>query len=140
LTPSCTATHALVPGAGGTSETGPFLPLIEALILNVPFRSEMLSDLTALCAPWLSLYVKPLSASPDQNGWPLPLVPWLRTKRWLDGVPPFAKTCRMAPPALPAAVGSPTNVSLLFCSRALTSTFVGLPGLAVTENDLPRTV
>jgi hypothetical protein len=100
----------------------------------------MLSDVTALCSPLLSLYLKPLTASPDQNGLPLLLVPWLRTKLWLDGVPPFTKTCRMAPPALPPAVGSPTKVSLLFSSRALTFVLVGPPELAFTENDLPRTV
>src|SRR5262249_24405150 len=50
----------------------------------------MRRDCTALCAPWLSVYLKPLAPSPDQNGLPLPLLPWLRTKRWLDGVPPGA--------------------------------------------------
>jgi hypothetical protein len=88
------ARHADVPGSGGRIETGPFLPLTETLIENVPFFSEMLTDFTALCSPLLSLYLKPLTASPDQNGLPLLSVPWLRTKLWLDGVPPFAKICR----------------------------------------------
>jgi hypothetical protein len=117
------------------------LLLIVALILNVPpCFSEMPSDFTALCSPRLSLYLKPLTGSPDQNGFLLLLVPWLRTKRWLDGVPPFTKISRMAPPALPAAVGSPTKVSSLCSSRALTFVLVGPPGWAFTEKNLPRTV
>jgi hypothetical protein len=51
--------HADVPGSGGRIEIGPFLPLTETLIENVPFFSEMLTDFTALCSPVLSLYLKP---------------------------------------------------------------------------------
>ena len=62
LTPSWTATHALVPGSGGRIETGLFLPLTEALMEKVPFFSVMLSDFTALCSPLLSLYLNPSGA------------------------------------------------------------------------------
>ena len=44
-TPSCSAKHASVPGSGGTIETGPFFPAIDALIENMPLGDFlMLTD------------------------------------------------------------------------------------------------
>lgn len=40
-TPSCSAKHASVPGSGGTIETGPFFPAIDALIVNIPLLTPV---------------------------------------------------------------------------------------------------
>ena len=55
---------------------------------------------------------------------------------------PLAKTCRMAPPALPARVGLPTSVLGLPFSLPLPVIFRLLgsapPGFCFTVKDLPR--
>jgi hypothetical protein len=53
---SCRAKQASVPGSGGTIETGPFFPVIETWIVNVPLGDAlMLTDFTAPCSPLASL-------------------------------------------------------------------------------------
>lgn len=87
---------------------------------------------------------RPFVTSPAQNGLPVLLVPCSSTNAWLLEFAPLANTSRMAPPALPICVGSPTRLFGLFFSLPLALTFrlVGsTPGFAsFTVSDLPRMV
>src|SRR4029453_10606848 len=141
--PRSRAMQPSVPGFGGTTVTGPFFPLTTAWIENEPPpERSMLTVFTGPCSPRESLYVKPVLAEPDQKGLPLLLVPCASTNVCALGVAPLASTWRMAPPAMPARVGSPTRRLGLFFSLAGPAgvRFDGsAPGFgSLTVRELPR--
>lgn len=128
-----------MPGLGGTSDSGITFPLSWALIMKTPLEVRLIrSVFTTPFSLRASLNRKPLVASPLQYGLPVSgLVPAGRLTVSDDGVPPFARTVSVAPPM----VGSPTIVSGLGFSLALTVTFrlSGVLGF-FTANRLPRMV
>ena len=126
------------PGFGGTTSTGPPLPLIETLIWKVPPLSLIWAVFTAPFSPFPSLYLNPFTASPLQNGfWVMALVPAGSVNVWLVGVAPLAVIVTLAP----LTVGSPTSVLSLAASFALTVIFrlAAVPG-SLTISVVPRTV
>src|SRR4029453_13479858 len=105
-----------------------------------------LTDSPGPFSPPGSLYLKPgpIVSVAVQNGLPVLLVPCGRTKDWLLDVGPKAKNCKMAPPALPARVGSPTIVAELpfsLLALAILRFVASTPGFgSFTVSDLPRIV
>jgi hypothetical protein len=61
---------------GGTTVTGMYLAVAFTLIWKVPLPVFLIwADFTGPCSPLESVYLKPLVASPLQNGLPLDAVP-----------------------------------------------------------------
>ena len=121
---------------GGTTFTAAYLPVAFTLIVKVPLPLFLIwADLTGPCSPFESLYLKPLVASPLQNGLPLRPTAWGREKLCSDGLSPSARTVRVAP----LTVGSPTIVFELAVSFAL-PTILRLSAVLVflTTSWLPR--
>jgi len=117
--PSSRSMQPPVPGFGGTTETGEYLPEPFTLIRKTPLPVFLIcADLIGPCSPLESLYLKPLVVSPLQNGFPLIPVPWGSANVWLVGSLPSARTVRDAP----AIVGSPTSGFGLAVSLPLTMT------------------
>src|SRR5262245_13299908 len=96
------STHAWVPGFGGSTSTVRNLPLTTTLIEKVPLDVVLIwADLTAPFSPFESLYLKPLTASPLQNGFPvMPLVPCGSGNVCVEGVPPPAEMVTEPPATL----------------------------------------
>src|SRR6185295_7857760 len=94
------------PRFGGTTVTEAYLPLPLTLIRKTPLPVFLIcADLTGPCSPFESLYLKPFTVSPVQNGFPLRPIPCGSGKVWLEGLSPSARTVSDAP----ATVGSPTS-------------------------------
>src|SRR5690242_17158461 len=111
----------LVPGFGGTTSSGLVLPEMVALIWKMPLGVFLIwTLLTALFSYLESLYLKPLTASPLQNGLPvMPLTPLGRVYTCNDElIGPLARTVSVAP----VAVGLPTMLALLPFSFAFNTT------------------
>src|SRR5262249_17981313 len=133
------STQPSKPGSGGSTVIDPRLPSATALRTILP-RDDFLicALLRGPFSPFESLYLKPFVASPLQKGLPASaLVPAGRANVCALGVPPFATNKRLAP----ATVGSPTMVSGLATSFALTTTFrfSGVLGFVTTSWE-PRMV
>jgi hypothetical protein len=128
----------VVPGSGGTTVSAMYLPLPLSLIRKTPLPVFLIcADLMGPCSPFESLYLKPLMASPLQNGLPLSAVPWGSGMVCDEGVPPSARTVSVAP----LSVGSPTIVFALPSSFALPTKprLSGVLGF-LSWNWLPRIV
>jgi hypothetical protein len=130
--------HPLVPGLGGTTFTAETLAVAFTLIVKVPLPLFLIwAALTGPCSAFESLYLKPLVASPLQNGLPFSPVPWGSGNVCSVGVPPSARTVSVAP----LATGSPTIVFVLATSLAL-PTMLRLSGVLgfLTTSWLPRII
>jgi hypothetical protein len=129
--------HPSEPGSGGTTATGPTFPSTVTLIWKTPFRSLIWALFTGPFSPFASLYLNPFSGSPLQKGFRLVLVPAGKAYVSSLGVAPLAVMVTVAP----FITGSPTRVSSVGDSFALTMTFrfAGVLGFFTTKA-LPRTV
>ena len=114
------------------------MPVAFTLIVKVPLPLFLIcADFTGPCSCFECLYLKPLIASPLQNGLRFSAVPWGSGKVCSEGLAPSARTVSVAP----ASVGSPTIEFGLATSLALPTKlrFSGVLG-SLTTNWLPRIV
>jgi hypothetical protein len=128
--------HPPLPRLGGTIDSGETLAVPLTLIRKVPLLVFLIcADFTGPCSPCESLYLKPVAAVPDQNGFPVRPVPWGSEKLCAVGLSPSARTVSVAP----LSVGSPTIESGLGRSFAL-PTKLRLSAVLgfLTTNWLPR--
>jgi hypothetical protein len=99
--------HPPVPRLGGTIDKGACRALAFTLIRKSPVLIFLIStEPTGPCAPFGSLYLKPVVEFPTQNCLPLGSVPCGSGKVSCVGMSPSARIVRVAP----AIVGSPTTV------------------------------
>jgi hypothetical protein len=139
--PISSRTQPSVPGFGGTTARNISLPAATALTRKSPLPDFFSSTvLTGPFSPPRSWYLKPLTASPLQNGCLVDaLMPAGSAKICAFGVPPLATIERVAP----AATGLPTMVWELATSFAVAMTlrFAGLVGSGfLTTSWAPRMV
>src|SRR5262245_53188761 len=106
------------PESGGTTSTGPPLPLIATLIWNFPPLAVICALFTAPLSPLGSLYLKPFTASPLQNGFCVVGLTAGRVNVWVLGFAPSRVIVTVAP----LTVGSPTSVLSVAVSFALSIT------------------
>src|SRR5262245_48672996 len=113
------AAQAFVPGFGGRTRIVPSLPERTALIEKLPLEVFLIWALfVGPFSPLESLYLKPLTASPLQNGLPvMPLTPCGSRSTCVDGDPPPAERLSDAP----KLTGLPTIVFGLSFSFAFTT-------------------
>src|SRR5262245_66507498 len=92
---------------GGTTSTVPPLPLIATSIWNFLPLAAICALFTAPLSPLGSLYLKPFTASPLQNGFcVVGLMPAGSVNVWVLGLAPSRVIVTVAP----LTVGSPTSV------------------------------
>jgi|SRR5581483_1699903 len=127
--------HPPVPRSGGTIDKGARRALTFSLIRKRALVFLISTEPTGPCAPFGSLYLKPVVELPAQNGLPLGSVPCGSGKVCSVGWSPSARTVRVAP----AIVGSPTTMlALPYClASPATRRLSGLPA-SLTTSCLPR--